>query len=98
LHTLHHAAEIRSIEALDEDLAKVPAGVDAAQAKLARQLVQTFEAPLDLSTFSDSYVEGLRKVIDDKIAGREVVGAPAPEAPRVINLAEALRQSLETLQ
>jgi DNA end-binding protein Ku len=98
LHTLHHAAEIRSIEALGEELAKVPAVVDAAQAKLARQLVQTFEAPLDLSTFSDAYVEGLRKVIDDKIAGREVVGPPAPEAPRVVNLAEALRQSLETLQ
>lgn len=98
LHTLHHAAEIRSIEALGDELAKVPALVDAAQAKLARQLVQTFEAPLDLSTFSDAYVEGLRKVIDDKIAGREVVGPPAPEAPRVVNLAEALRQSLETLQ
>jgi DNA end-binding protein Ku len=97
LHTLHHAAEIRSIDAVDE-LAAVPATTDPVQAKLARQLVQTFEAPLDLSTFSDAYVEGLRKVIDDKIAGREVVGAPAPAAPQVVNLAEALRQSLETLQ
>jgi DNA end-binding protein Ku len=97
LHTLHHAAEIRSIEAIDE-LAAVPATIDPLQAKLARQLVETFAAPLDLSTFSDAYVEGLRKIIDDKIAGREVVGAPAPTAPRVVNLAEALRQSLETLQ
>jgi len=98
LHTLHHAAEIRAIETISDELAKVPDVVDAAQTKLARALVQTFAAPLDLSTFSDAYVEGLRKVIDDKIAGREIVGPPAPAAPRVVNLAEALRQSLETLQ
>jgi DNA end-binding protein Ku len=98
LHTLHHAAEIRSIDAIGEELANVPDVVDARQAKLARQLVQTFDAPLDLSTFSDAYVEGLRKVIDDKIAGREVAGPPAPVAPRVVNLADALRRSLETLQ
>jgi DNA end-binding protein Ku len=98
LHTLHHAAEIRSIESISDELAKVPNVVDAAQVKLARALVQTFDAPLDLSSFSDAYVEGLRKVIDDKIAGREIVGPPAPAAPRVVNLAEALRQSLETLQ
>src|SRR4051812_42780970 len=90
LHTLHHAAEIRSIESISDELAKVPNVVDAAQVKLARALVQTFDAPLDLSSFSDAYVEGLRKVIDDKIAGREVVGPPAPAAPRVVNLAEAL--------
>src|SRR4051812_5657381 len=90
LHTLHHAAEIRSIETISDELAKVPDVVDAAQVKLARALVQTFDAPLDLSSFSDAYVEGLRKVIDDKIAGREVVGPPAPAAPRVVNLAEAL--------
>jgi DNA end-binding protein Ku len=97
LHTLHHAAEIRSIDAIDE-LVAVPATMDPRQTKLARQLVQTFNAPLDLSTFSDAYVEGLQKLIADKIAGREVVGAPAAAAPRVVNLAEALRQSLETLQ
>jgi DNA end-binding protein Ku len=97
LHTLHHAGEIRSIDAIDE-LVAVPATMDPRQTKLARQLVQTFNAPLDLSTFSDAYVEGLQNLIADKIAGREVVGAPAPAAPRVVNLAEALRQSLETLQ
>jgi DNA end-binding protein Ku len=98
LHTLHHAAEIRSIDAIGEELANVPDVVDARQAKLARQLVQTFDAPLDLSTFSDAYVEGLRKLIDDKVAGREIVGPKPAEPPRVVNLAEALKQSLETLQ
>jgi non-homologous end joining protein Ku len=37
-------------------------------------------------------------VIDDKIAGREIVGPKPAEPPRVVNLAEALKQSLETLQ
>jgi DNA end-binding protein Ku len=40
LHTLHHAAEIRSIEAIGDELAAVPDVVDARQAKLARQLVR----------------------------------------------------------
>jgi DNA end-binding protein Ku len=97
LHTLHHAAEIRPIDALDE-YASIPAIAKAAEVKLARTVVQAFDGPLDLANFADAYVEGLRRIIDDKIAGNETVGVPPPVAPPVVNLSDALRQSLEALQ
>ena len=46
MHTLHHAAEIRSIDAVDE-LNSVPAKVKPEEMKLAQQVIETFEAPLE---------------------------------------------------
>src|SRR5262245_15186981 len=96
MYTLHHAAEIRSIDAVDE-LGSVPAKVKPEEVKLAKQVISTFDAPLNLADYKDEYREGLQKIIDAKIAGEEIV-APAAEAPqKVVNLMEALKQSLNTV-
>jgi DNA end-binding protein Ku len=97
MHTLHHAAEIRSIDQVEE-LSGVPAKVKPEEMKLARQVIETFEQPLDLATYRDEYREGLQKIIESKIAGEDVVSAAAPEAtPKVVNLMDALRKSLDTV-
>ena len=97
MHTLHHAAEIRSIEAVEE-LNAVPATVKPEEMKLARQVISTFEQPLDLANYRDEYRDGLQKIIDAKIAGEEVVAAAAPDAPpKVVNLMEALKKSLDAV-
>lgn len=94
MYTLHHAAEIRTIEQIDE-LREVRGKVGPAEMKLAKQVIESFEAPLDLADYKDEYQEGLQKIIDAKIAGEEVV-APAEEAPpKVVDLMEALRRSLD---
>src|ERR671937_1427004 len=54
MHTLHHAAEIRSIDAVEE-LSSVPAKVKPEEIKLAKQVISTFDAPLDLSDYKDEY-------------------------------------------
>jgi DNA end-binding protein Ku len=96
MHTLHHAAEIRSMDAVDE-LGSVPAAVKPEEIKLARQVIGMFEAPLNLRDYTDEYRQGLQRIIDAKIAGREIV-APAIEAPpKVVNLMEALRKSLDAV-
>jgi DNA end-binding protein Ku len=96
MYTLHHAAEIRSMDAVDE-LNAVSPKVKPEEIKLARQVIDTFESPLDLSTYKDEYREGLQAIIDAKIAGQEIV-APSLEAPpKVVNLMEALRKSLDTV-
>jgi len=96
MYTLHHAAEIRSIDQVDE-LNSVPTSVKPAEMKLAQQVISTFEGPLDLASYIDEYRAGLQQIIDAKIAGQEVV-APAQEAPaKVVNLMDALRKSLETV-
>jgi DNA end-binding protein Ku len=66
--------------------------------KLARQVIQTFEQPLNLADYKDEYREELQKIIDAKIAGEEVVAAASPEAPaKVVNLMDALRKSLDSV-
>jgi DNA end-binding protein Ku len=96
MHTLHHAAEIRSIDSV-EDLASVPTKVKPEEIKLAKQVIGSFEGRLNLADYKDEYREGLQRIIDAKIAGEEVV-APAVEAsPKVVNLMEALRKSLDAV-
>jgi DNA end-binding protein Ku len=94
MFTLRTAREVRSMDAIDE-LDGVPEKVKPEEIKLAKQVIDTFEAPLDLSEYRDEYQEQLRKIIDKKIAGEEIV-APTEEAPpKVVNLMEALKQSLD---
>ncbi len=96
MYTLHHAAEIRSVDQVEE-LSEVRATVKPDEVKLARQVIGTFEGPLDLSQYKDEYREGLQRIIDAKIAGAEIV-APAEEAPpKVVNLMEALKKSLDAV-
>jgi DNA end-binding protein Ku len=94
MFTLHHAAEIRKMDQV-EDLNIVPDKVSESELKLARQVIDTFSGELDLATYRDEYTEGLRQVIDKKIAGEEVVAPEVEAPPKVVNLMEALRKSLE---
>jgi len=94
MYTLRHASEVRSMGAIDE-LKQVPAKMKPDEIRLARQVIGNFETGGDLTQYKDEYQDQLRQIIDAKIEGREVVG-PAEEAPpKVVNLMEALRQSLE---
>src|SRR5947209_20505541 len=96
MYTLHHAAEIRSMDAVEE-LNAVAAKTRPEEIKLAKQVIETFEGPLDLSTYRDEYQEGLRRTIEAKIAGEEIV-APSVEAPpRVVNMMDALKKSLDAV-
>ena len=96
MYTLRHAKEVRSMDGIDE-LAQVPKTVKADEVKLAKQVIGNFEGDLDLSEFRDEYQAELRRIIDAKIAGDEVV-MPAEEAPtKVVNLMDALRKSLDSV-
>ena len=94
MYTLRHASEVRAMSEIDE-LKSVPAKIKPDELKLARQVIGNFEVGGDLTQYKDGYQEELRRIIDAKIAGEEIV-APIDEAPpKVVNLMEALRQSLE---
>jgi DNA end-binding protein Ku len=96
MYTLHHAAELRGTEGIEE-LATIPSKVKPQEVQLAKQVIGTFEKKLDLADYRDEYREGLQKIIDAKVAGEEVV-APSFEAPpKVVNLMEALRKSLDSV-
>lgn len=52
----------------------------------------------DLGKYQDQYVTRLRKVIQLKVDGKEVVQAPDHEEPRILNLMDALKQSVAQAQ
>jgi DNA end-binding protein Ku len=96
MYTLRQAAEVRSMNQIDE-LDKVPAAIKPAEARLARQVIETFEGELDLREYKDEYQEELRRVIDAKIAGQEIVAREEEAPAKVVNLMDALRKSLDAV-
>jgi DNA end-binding protein Ku len=96
MYTLRHADEIRAMDAIDE-LGGVPVKVKAEEVKLARQVMSTFEGEVDFKAYRDEYQDGLRQIIDAKIEGREVVVPEVEAPPKVVNLMEALRKSLDSI-
>ncbi len=97
MYTLRHANEIRSMDAIDE-LADVPAKIKPEEVRLAQQVIGTFEGDVDFESYRDDYQVGLREIIDAKIEGREIVAPEVEAPPKVVNLMEALRKSLDSIK
>ena len=70
-------------------------GSGDAQTPTAKQVIGNFEGELDLREYRDEYQEELQRIIDAKIAGEEVVATEEETPPKVVNLMDALRQSLD---
>jgi DNA end-binding protein Ku len=94
MYTMRRSAEIRSMATIEE-LEGVPAKVKPEEIKLAKQVISNFEGTLDLADYKDAYQEELQRIIDAKIAGEEVVATEEQAPPKVVNLMDALRQSLD---
>ena len=96
MYTLRHGNEIRSMDDIEE-LSGMPESVKPAEVKLAQQVMATFEGPVDVTAYRDEYQAGLREIIDAKIEGREIVAETVEAPPKVVNLMEALRKSLDSI-
>jgi DNA end-binding protein Ku len=93
LHTLYYADEVR---AFDEVERGPKASVKAAETNLARKLIEQLAADgFTPQQYHDHWRERLQEAVDQKIAGEEVaVPAVQPAQAKVIDLMEALKQSL----
>jgi DNA end-binding protein Ku len=77
------AAEVPTTEPMPQEL------------QLLRTLMAKYTSKkLDLAKYQDRYTAKLTQLIEAKVAGQEIVAAPATEPGPVINLVEALQQSL----
>jgi DNA end-binding protein Ku len=94
MFTLRREDEVREIGNIDE-LKDVPRKVNSEEITLARRVMGGFEGRLDLSKYPDTYEKALREMIDAKIEGEEVVTTEPEAPPRVVNLMDALRKSLD---
>ena len=68
---------------------------DKGMLDLAGQLIEQNVGELDPDTFKDRYQEALLEVVKAKVKGEKPVIATAPERGNVVNLMDALAQSLE---
>lgn len=96
MYTLRTAGEVREMGDID-----MPAAggtrTRTDEVKLARQVLNAFDHEARLSAFTDHYEDALRRMVTSKAA--TAVAAPAAGgAPRVVNLMDALRKSLATVQ
>ena len=94
MYTMRHSKEVRGMDQIEE-LDTVPAKVKPEEIKLAKQVIGNFEGALELREYRDEYQEELQRIIDAKIAGEEVVATVEEAPPKVVNLMDALRQSLD---
>lgn len=67
----------------------------ASELSLANTLIgASVLAEFDFQGYRDAYVENLTKLIQLKVEGSEIVQAPDPEEPKILNLMEALKKSV----
>ena len=91
LYKLRQPKVVRTIDAVPQ-LERREVNQD--ELKLSINLVESMSAHLEDIDLADRYRDALREMIEAKVAGREVV-ARQEEATPVIDILEALRQSIE---
>jgi DNA end-binding protein Ku len=91
LETMYWPDEIREAEFEGVD---VEQKVRDQELTMARQLIENLTSPWNPEAYTDAYREGLLKIVEAKIEGKEVeIVAPEPTA-KVVDLMEALKASV----
>lgn len=69
--------------------------VSEPELNMAKTLINSMDTPFDPSQYKDEYQEKLRKLIETKISGKEIVAAEPESTGKVVDLMEALKASVE---
>jgi len=91
LHTMYYPDEVRE---LPEYGKAVSGDVKPAEEQLAQQLIESLATDFQPGKYEDTYRKQVVQMIDAKREGRESEAASAPRLAPVIDLMEALQQSL----
>ena len=93
-YSLRAHDEVRDAADYFDDIAEVKADKDMVE--IATRIIGQKEADFDPSQFKDRYDEALKEMIKAKQkGGRSLVEAPEPDDTNVVDLMEALRNSLK---
>lgn len=91
LETLYYPDEVRLEHGVDLDKAKV----NERELEMAFTLIELLRKPFEPEEYQDHYREALAQLIDAKLEGRDVVKSPPAREAKVLDLADALRKSVE---
>lgn len=96
-YTLRYTQELRKPSEYFPTITR--AAADKKQLTMAVELIRQYSDDLELSAFKDDYEERLRELIDAKLKNKPLpIESSKPHRAKVINLADALRQSLNKAQ
>jgi len=96
MSVLNYPKKVRAATPYREELPEEKPS--ASELALANTLIGASTlAEFDFQTYRDAYVENLTRLIQLKVEGREIVRAPDPEEPKILNLMEALKKSVAEL-
>jgi DNA end-binding protein Ku len=94
---LNFDSQVNKPAAFHEDL--TPQQLPDDEVKLANTLIEASTPKnFDLSKYTDSYTQKMTELIQKKVAGEEVVAPPVHEQAQIINIMDALKQSLAKVQ
>jgi DNA end-binding protein Ku len=92
LETLFFAEDVRAKKEIEEAVAE--SDVKDAELDLARQVIESISGDFDAEEFRNEYRDDLKRMLEAKLEGHEIVKPePQPETP-VIDLMEALKASV----
>jgi DNA end-binding protein Ku len=93
LHQLFYADEVRAYADVDKgaEFSFPEVEMDLADKLIDQLTVEDFDA----SKYEDSYTTRVKQLIDQKVAGQEIRIAPEAPKAQIIDLFEALKQSLD---
>lgn len=91
--TLRSTDEVRDIKKAFSDIPNVRPARD--MISIAEKIMGQKEAAFDPDRFQDRYENALRKLIHEKQKGHEIVHSDDPEPTNVVDLMEALQNSLK---
>jgi DNA end-binding protein Ku len=90
MHTMYYTHEVRKVDEFRTDLSLVK----DKEGELARMLVESLAAKFEPEKYHDAYRDNLQALIEAKVKGQEVVAPPPREPSKIIDIMEALKQSL----
>jgi DNA end-binding protein Ku len=91
--TLRYKSEVREAHEYFDQIPNLKVPKDMLE--LAQHILETKKGKFDPSKFEDRYETALHELIAAKQAGRKPPTAPPPQPSNVINLMDALRQSVQ---
>ncbi|QVK17325.1 Ku protein [Mycoplasmatota bacterium] len=90
LNTLYFVQEINSIQ-----VPYINIDLNQAEVDLAKQLIMQMVEPFSPEKYHDEYLEKLKVAIEQKIEGKEISVPKEKEEKNIINLMDALQESIK---
>lgn len=69
--------------------------ISETELQMAKALIQSMDTPFNPEEYKDEYQVKLRELLEQKIAGKEIVQAKSEDSGKIIDIMEALQASIE---